>query len=982
MRNKECRMVGTSSTRKQHSSCSRKLFSNFPKKNKKTSSTTTSAAAPTTATVIPSMFYGTSKKRALKEVDLLPLPMIPQSPSGPPKKKKKLKERAAESETMLSLPSETSITGEDEHRTEPVSPLSNLGHGEGSENGFALSPTTADNILRTTTLTPEELQYEPEEIQERYSPERTGSSPLYSPTSIHSRPSFSPTSFSDFFSSHLSKETEDLCDTSSRSSSPTVIGSTPPTLAVSTRVVTTTCTDANPPASTAVIKQKGDATALRRSEVWDYFNFIQDGRFAKCKLCGKEVSRGRKVGHYTNSGMKLHLKNYHHSALLQKEAETVRAGSKATGTVSDFAHSSSPPNTSGTPSTSTMLRQSTVNIVNSSTPKRLAVQSQSDALSSQGRVHQPTLENFVGFSSRGMSKQQANKITRLIAQFIAVGGASFLMIEGEPFRQLMHALTPQYVIPSRTTFSRNIVPALYHSCVAVVKENLAKAEDQTVHFTTDLWTAPSGQHAFLSLTAHWWQPTMPGSGGTSGGSQCFSAFKTGSGSVGHQGYRSLLLHTEVMDEKHTAENILQAIKQMVENWLGEQADTNVHVGFVVSDGAANMVKALRDGAFVSVRCSAHILHLVVKGAISEGNNKVSIILDHCRKIAGHFHRSVRSSQILREEQEKTGLPTHRLRQDVATRWNSTLEMLERILEQQIAIHNISSHHFIGIGSTLGREEWTIIAQLVSVLKPFRDTTENLSQNDASLGQVIPLFMHLVNKMDAFLDNREPVPGGTLHIDVSAVVRKLKELLKGRLNERVTKSQELMLASLCDPRIKGKLALRANSLTYWKEQLIKRIRNLQQKRGMLVEADLESTPAMSSSPSSCTTSKTPQRAPSSAIWTEALGDLVGASTAPGNREESSATEMVRAYLYEPPLPPTADPLTYWDVKKSVWPALCLVAQQLLSCPPTSVQSERVFSITGNILNPQRSKMSPELMEQIAFLKFNLPKLGYPTLNFRT
>lgn len=46
-----------------------------------------------------------------------------------------------------------------------------------------------------------------------------------------------------------------------------------------------------------------------------------------------------------------------------------------------------------------------------------------------------------------------NLITHLIGQFIAVGGASFRMIEGVPFKQLMHAPAPQYVVPALATFS-------------------------------------------------------------------------------------------------------------------------------------------------------------------------------------------------------------------------------------------------------------------------------------------------------------------------------------------------------------------------------------------------------------------------------------------------------------------------------------------------------------------------------------------------
>lgn len=227
---------------------------------------------------------------------------------------------------------------------------------------------------------------------------------------------------------------------------------------------------------------------------------------------------------------------------------------------------------------------------------------------------QPTIEHFGGLHYQGMSKQQSCKLTCLIGQLIAVGGASFSFVEGDPFKQLMQAVAPQYQVPSRTTFSRTVVPSLYRSCVGVLKDLLGKAAGQSVHFTTDLWSAPSGQHAFLSLTARWWQPivlqdiqlppqTIARSRKTSSAMATATVHKTGLHSF---------LHAEVMDQQHTSQNILNALQKMIGKWLGEQAGTNVKMGFVVSDGGANMTKAIHDGRFVGVRCCAHILHLVAR----------------------------------------------------------------------------------------------------------------------------------------------------------------------------------------------------------------------------------------------------------------------------------------------------------------------------------------------------------------------------------
>ncbi|XP_056396187.1 zinc finger BED domain-containing protein 4-like isoform X1 [Hyla sarda] len=429
---------------------------------------------------------------------------------------------------------------------------------------------------------------------------------------------------------------------------------------------------------------------------------------------------------------------------------------------------------------------------------------------------------------------------------------------------------------------------------------------------------------------------------------------------------------------------------MVEEWLGEHGDTHPKMGFVLTNGAAKMIKALRNGNFVCVRCSAHVLHLVVKAGLedtSESNTKLTGVLDSCRKIAGHFHRSVKDSHLLRREQSKAGVPQHRLKQDVSTRWNSTLEMLERILEQQKPIHAMSHENYIGITRAFGREEWTLVAQVVAVLSPFRAVTEKLSQEKASLAQVIPLFTHLLTKMDAFLNNREKLTGVYIVGDVATLVRRLQVLLQRRIKELTDTCPDLMLATMCDPRIKGKMALQANALTSWRDKLIikvcdrQRLLDVGQERHDEEEEAEEDEPAEISATIS-NTATTSSRAAD--FWAETLQSLVGQirqpSRIPSLRDK--VADMVKIYVSEPNIFPTADAMKYWDEKRAIWPALSMVAQELLSCPPTSVQSEQVFSVTGNILCPQRSQLSPQLMEQMTFFKVNLPKLGYPALNFET
>lgn len=79
--------------------------------------------------------------------------------------------------------------------------------------------------------------------------------------------------------------------------------------------------------------------------------------------------------------------------------------------------------------------------------------------------------------------------------------------------------------------------------------------------------------------------------------------------------------------------------------------------------------------------------------------------------------------------------------------------------------------------------------------------------------------------------------------------------------------------------------------------------------------------------------------------------------------------MEAYLADGDVSLTDDAVKYWSGKLQCWPNLTRFALQHLSCPPTSFQSERVFSTAGNVVSPQRANLDPSHVEQLVFIKVN-------------
>ena len=57
------------------------------------------------------------------------------------------------------------------------------------------------------------------------------------------------------------------------------------------------------------------------------------------------------------------------------------------------------------------------------------------------------------------------------------------------------------------------------------------------------------------------------------------------------------------------------------------------------------------------------------------------------------------------------------------------------------------------------------------------------------------------------------------------------------------------------------------------------------------------------------------------------------------------------------------------------ALCKLAKQFLTPPPTSTNCERLFSVAGQIMDEKRANLLPENLEKILFLRENILITNY-------
>ena len=66
----------------------------------------------------------------------------------------------------------------------------------------------------------------------------------------------------------------------------------------------------------------------------------------------------------------------------------------------------------------------------------------------------------------------------------------------------------------------------------------------------------------------------------------------------------------------------------------------------------------------------------------------------------------------------------------------------------------------------------------------------------------------------------------------------------------------------------------------------------------------------------------------------------------------------------------DPGVFWKCHEKTWPELAGFAKYVLTPPTTSAPVERVFSICGNILAPNRRRLKDLNFVMLTFLRCNL------------
>lgn len=181
---------------------------------------------------------------------------------------------------------------------------------------------------------------------------------------------------------------------------------------------------------------------------------------------------------------------------------------------------------------------------------------------------------------------RARLLTKKKALFLATGLHPYSVVEELGFVAIMQAAAPEYQLPSRTTFSRSVVPELYSKEVERIKGELRHHFQNGVQcylLTTDSWMSRAGD-SYISLTCHMLNANFEP--------------------------HNFNLSCKHMPQGHTAENLKNALLELAAEWDLPQ-DIPV---YTVTDNGRNFVSAVTRTPWHGLQCFGHTLQLCINDA--------------------------------------------------------------------------------------------------------------------------------------------------------------------------------------------------------------------------------------------------------------------------------------------------------------------------------------------------------------------------------
>ncbi|KAI3409477.1 uncharacterized protein J3R85_019306 [Psidium guajava] len=539
---------------------------------------------------------------------------------------------------------------------------------------------------------------------------------------------------------------------------------------------------------------------------------------------------------------------------------------------------------------------------------------------------------------------------QMLVRMLVVDEQPFSLVERVGFRDFISQLQPLFNPISRFTVVRDCMK-LYHAERISLKTFFRNLKSR-VALTTDTWSSIQNLN-YLCLTAHFISDDWR-------------------------------LHKRIINfvvmSSHKGKDIGKMIEKCIYEWGIEKNVSTITVDNASSnDVAIKFLKAkflkdkllILDGEALHMRCTAHILNLIVRDGLHEVRDSITRIRNVVRYVRGSPMRA-KSFQACIESARITYKGSVCL--DVSTRWNSTYLMLDTALKLRKAFERLEEDDpFISAEleeEIPKNEDWENARVLVIFLKKFYDSTNKMSgtlyitSNDY-FDEIAGLYKTLKQAENAS-DAR-----------VRAMGVKMKEKFDKYYGSFDKVNMMVLIAVILDPRKKMKYVRYCYKLIYDDDEIVNErcdyVRTYLERLFNFFEKSCGSTSSgQLSIDAGCSLNLD--------SYEVGRKDEVGFTTDfdvtfDGDKafeyfmnEEKKVAEgnlsEIEKYLQAPREEGrNLDILMWWNTAGQKYKIISLMARDILAIPVTTVASESTFSTSGRVLDSYRSSLTPRVVEAL-------------------
>lgn len=368
-----------------------------------------------------------------------------------------------------------------------------------------------------------------------------------------------------------------------------------------------------------------------------------------------------------------------------------------------------------------------------STPARHACSDVAGKNKLKTAINQPSVSSFV---KKHVPKTAIDDLNTQVLIGLAKDLRPLGAVEGNGFKLMAQALInfgSKYgiqniddVLCHRTTLKTKYLPKAVETFEEQLRRNLqTTSPDFSFAFTTDMWSEKYQQRNFLSLHVHFININWK--------------------------LMSHMLDVVEFNDKKTTENIRNSIKIIIRKYFNEEETQKIMEKlYAVTDGGTNFRKV-----FINrLPCYCHRINLAIQWTLNQHaipqekpGNPTPIkklfnletkcpafkdVLDQIKKVVEFFKRSGHNKD----------LPTS-LKQEVQTRWNSTLTMLEsydKVSDEAKTI--LTEKRKYDLIPTFSDD---VARQLIKFLKPVRECSELLSSDKRPTIHMIAIWHYKLQK---------------------------------------------------------------------------------------------------------------------------------------------------------------------------------------------------------------------------------------------